>query len=261
MTTSSTHGHLVPETRSKTGVRIADDFRDNLIIDRYDPVFAGMRASKRKHLRSENSEDVVTWNVFRSLRHVDPATWVPAMFAKAFPELPVPDARHATVELWQSIAPPRSLTIDLDEGESEVDIVIEAPSWVWFVEAKLRSDISTGTTTRPTRDQLLRNVDVGSWYAGVRDFYCSLLLQSEAHSSAGMERVVEYKNLNSCRDSLCLHRPDGLRNLRGVSHLTWGDMCDVLRVAGETSREDERQYPLRALEWMEQKKIGNGPSA
>jgi hypothetical protein len=45
-----------------------DDFRDNLIIDRHDPIFASMRASKIKHLRSENSEDAVTWNVFRPSR-------------------------------------------------------------------------------------------------------------------------------------------------------------------------------------------------
>src|SRR5205823_7070799 len=64
---------------SSSGVRIADDFRDNLIIDRYDPVFVGMRASKIKHLRSENSEDAVTWNVFRSLRQIDPASWLPVL--------------------------------------------------------------------------------------------------------------------------------------------------------------------------------------
>lgn len=45
---------------SSSGVWIAADFRSNLIIDRYDPVFADMRASKLKHLRSANSEDAVT---------------------------------------------------------------------------------------------------------------------------------------------------------------------------------------------------------
>jgi hypothetical protein len=40
---------------------VADDFRDNFIIDRYDPVFVTMPASKLKHLRSENSQDAVTW--------------------------------------------------------------------------------------------------------------------------------------------------------------------------------------------------------
>ena len=31
---------------SKSGVKVSIDFRDNLIIDRYDPLFMRMRASK-----------------------------------------------------------------------------------------------------------------------------------------------------------------------------------------------------------------------
>lgn len=66
--------------RSLSGVWIADDFRSNLIIDRYDPVFADMRANKIKHLKSANSEDAITWNVFRSLRQVNPATWLSVLW-------------------------------------------------------------------------------------------------------------------------------------------------------------------------------------
>src|SRR5438093_13330680 len=91
---------------SSSGVRIADDFRDNLIIDRYDPVFVGMRASKIKHLRSENSEDAVTWNVFRSLRQIDPAVWLPVLTRFAFDsELVLPSSR-VTLALWVPAAPP-----------------------------------------------------------------------------------------------------------------------------------------------------------
>ena len=57
------HGGFV----SPSGVLIADDFRENLIIDRHDPVFADMRASKIKHLRSANSEDAVTFENHRVL--------------------------------------------------------------------------------------------------------------------------------------------------------------------------------------------------
>ena len=59
-----------------SGVRLAKDFRNNLIIDRYDPVFVSMRPTKLKHLRSENSEDAITWNVFRSLRQISPTAWL-----------------------------------------------------------------------------------------------------------------------------------------------------------------------------------------
>src|SRR5258706_12814622 len=72
---------------SPSGVQIAADFRDNLIIDRYDPVFADMRASKVKHLRSANSEDAVTWNVFRLLRQIAPQLWLPVLWQQAFPAI------------------------------------------------------------------------------------------------------------------------------------------------------------------------------
>jgi hypothetical protein len=72
---------------SQSGVLVADDFRDNLIIDRFDPVFTGMRASKLKHLRSENSEDAVTWNVFRSLRQIEPLVWLPGGRVLFLPKL------------------------------------------------------------------------------------------------------------------------------------------------------------------------------
>ena len=70
--------------RSSSGVFIAENFRDNLIIDRYDPCFASMRASKLKHLRSENSEDVLSWNVFRSLSKISPLAWVSLLAEHAF---------------------------------------------------------------------------------------------------------------------------------------------------------------------------------
>jgi len=61
---------------TKSGVRVSDDSRDNdnLIIDRYDQVFAAMRGLKLRHLCSEGA---VTWNVSRSLRQVDPTIWLP----------------------------------------------------------------------------------------------------------------------------------------------------------------------------------------
>ena len=135
---------------SQSGVFVADDFRDNLIIDRHDPVFADMRASKIKHLRSVNSEDAVTWNVFRSLRQIAPHVWLPALWQRAFPAHACPTDLNAVVKLWQSISPPVGLLASGDEGPSEIDVAIETSTWVWFIEAKYRSDISCGRPQGPT---------------------------------------------------------------------------------------------------------------
>lgn len=242
-------GHLSP-----SGVLIAADFRANLIIDRYDPVFADMRASKLKHLRSANSEDAVTWNVFRSLRQIAPEVWLPGLWKRAFPSATCPPDLRAVVKLWESFPPPPGLLSGGDEGASEIDVVIEAPPWLWFIEAKYRSDISTGTTTRPERDQVLRNLDVGSYHAGVREFFFSLLISSEGNSPEGVKRVREYADLSVPRNKLEGHRPDRLENVRGVGQLTWTELEDVLAEASQAARrEDERAYAARAMAWLQDK--------
>lgn len=240
---------------SPSGVRIARDFRDNLIIDRYDPVFADMRASKVKHLRSANSEDALTWNVFRSLRQIDPSVWLPELWRRAFPSTALPADHAATVHLWPSVSPPLGLLAHGDEGASEVDILIESATWVWFIEAKYRSDISTGTTTRPDRDQVLRNIDVGSHYAGVRQFYFSLLSLSSKQSPEGADRVEKYADLAHLR-SLLPHRPDGLTNVRGIGSIFWSDLALVLALASNSApRSDEQAFASRAVAWLREKDI------
>jgi hypothetical protein len=236
---------------SPSGVWVASDFRDNLIIDRYDPVFFDMRASKIKHLRSANSEDAVTWNVFRSLRQVAPAHWLPMLWKAAFPEQPpVADSRVA-VRLWESIAPPPGLLEDGDEGHSEIDVLIESPTWAWCIEAKYRSDISMGTTTRPQRDQVLRNIDVGSYYAGTRKFYFSLLIADVKRSPEGVKAVERYAEMEEPRRLLKDHRPDGLANVQAITLLRWHQLAEVLKAASLAAlREDERQYANRAAIWL-----------
>ncbi|MFN0179617.1 MAG: hypothetical protein ACKVZ0_12535 [Gemmatimonadales bacterium] len=235
----------------KPHVRITDDFRDNLIIDRYDPLFVGMRASKQKHLRSENSEDAVTWNVFRTLRQIDASVWLPELTALALPgHGPLPTSDVA-IYLWANVPPPTSLLQGGDEGVSEIDVLIEAPTWAWCIEAKYHSDISTGTTTRPGRDQVLRNIDVGSFRAGVRDFYFSLLVRSSDRSPRGVETIARYRDLDSVRALLAPHRPDRLANLRAVTSTTWTDLGKVLATAAaRATRPGEAAYAHRALEWM-----------
>jgi hypothetical protein len=248
-------GHLSP-----SGVFIAADFRANLIIDRYDPVFADMRVSKLKHLRSANSEDAVTWNVFRSLRQMGPEAWLPALWQHGFPSLKCPEDLKVVVKLWESVPPPLGLLADGDEGASEIDVIVEAPTWVWFVEAKYRSDISIGTTTRPNRDQVLRNIDVGSYYAGVRQFFFSLLISSEARSPEGVKRVREYNDLSIPRARLQAHRPDGLPNVKAIGQLTWKDLEHVLSEASRAAqRDDERAYATRAVAWLRERVLQQTP--
>lgn len=242
-------------THSAGGVKISNDFRDNLIIDRYHPVFLRMRASKIKHMQSENSEDVLTWNVFHSLRQINPEIWIRKLFNKAFPNNDsFQISKSSTLELWKVTSPPLNLLESGDEGDSEIDICIESPNWVWFIEAKLKSDISKKTTTREYRDQIIRNVDVGSYYAGVRDFYFSLLTLNKNSSSLGANKVIEYSDLSKPREILSKHRPDNLNNLKGISHITWSDIAEILRICSCDAVLQEQVFANRSLKWLREEK-------
>ena len=236
------------------GAGIPADFRDSLIIDRYDPLFAALRTSRRRH--GASGDDAVAWNVFRSLRQIDPTIWLPELFRAAFPTQRAAHCELATVAVWQSIAAPPGLAGDVDEGESEVDVLIETPSWVWLIDTKQGSDAgaTTATPSRRDRGQVLRGIDAGSWHAGVRDFYYSLLVADAGRSSAGAGAIAGYRDLAKVREQLAPHRPDGLVNLRGVSLLTWSDLGDVMSdAATDARREDERAFAVRAGQWLASK--------
>jgi hypothetical protein len=211
-------------TTSKSGVIISENFRDNLIISKYDNQFFNMRTEKMDKMCSENSEDVLTWNVFKSLSQIDPKLWLPNIFSKAFNAEFSYDTL-VKIDLWKSIEPPKSITdFQKDEGNSEVDIIIESDKFVWFIEAKYKSDISMRTTNNENRDQLLRNIDVGSFYSGVRDFYFSLLYFDEEKTKNGMDRIELYSNIGAYEFKTMLpHRSDNMENIKGICKIKWSD--------------------------------------
>jgi len=209
---------------TKSGVILADDFRDNLIISKYDNQFFGLRSEKMDKMRSSNSEDVLTWNVFKSLAQIDPKHWLSKLFEKAF----VPKFSYDTqikIDLWRSIEPPPSITDFQKEGNSEIDIIIESEKFVWFIEAKYKSDISMHTTHNENRDQLLRNIDVGSYYSGIKDFYFSLLYLNEENTKNGIDRIELYNALAVHELKTMLpHRSDKMENLKGIGKIQWSDI-------------------------------------
>jgi len=216
-----------------------------------------MRGAKTDSMRSENSEDALTWNVFRSLAQVNPTFWLPRLFTRAFDR--AEDMRAQATKgtaLVERYSGSRLRFFQKAEGESEIDVLIETEQIVWFIEAKFRSDISERTTNNPDRDQVIRNLDVGTWYAGVREFYFSLLLLDAPQATKGTALVERY---SGSRDDVLRrlpHRPDGLANLRGTGRLRWSQLAAVLAECADAApRADERAYAQRAVDWLKGKRI------
>jgi len=145
---------------------------------------------------SENSEDAQTWMHFSPLLFMSPqkkGKWLEAFLGKSLERKPkealVKMLPKAKQEFWRGkkakpmYAPPPNL--GYSEGNTEVDLTILAEKAVIFVEAKYHSEIGMRTTHFPNRDQIARNIDVGTHYAWNKgfDFYFVLVMSSNCRKS------------------------------------------------------------------------------
>ena len=185
---------------SDTGVKVFVDFKDNLIVDPDDPIIVSQARNWRysrgivkglSYLGSENSEDAMTWNVFKTLEKSNPEIW----FSEIFPQIILDKDEQfidPVLRLWDKYFPPLSRSIP--EGETHVDLSIETSNKLIFIEAKYKADISKKTKHDPNRDQIIRNIDVGTWAAKKRakEFYFVLLtLKSNTYS---IDKLHYYKS-------------------------------------------------------------------
>jgi len=61
-----------------------------------------------------------------------------------------------------------------------------------FVEAKYHSEIETRTTRCPNRDQIIRNIDVGTYYAWNKGFDFYFLLLTSSNSTKSRKLLTHY---------------------------------------------------------------------
>jgi hypothetical protein len=145
---------------------------------------------------SENSEDAQTWHYFSSLlsmSRLEKAEWLENFLSKSLKhnldQTTIENLPAAEILFWRGkkmkpfYYPPPSL--GCPEGKTEVDLTISLAQAVVFVEAKLGSEISERTTHCEGRNQIIRNIDVGTYYAWERqlDFYFVLVSSSSCNRS------------------------------------------------------------------------------
>jgi hypothetical protein len=236
-------------------------------------MFHKMRKNKLNQMRSENSEDSITWNVFRSLLQINPKMWYPFLLSYGlgvfsetsfFEDLPeeihLPEMLN--VKIWESIKPPSWYNLQHKlERPTEVDVIIECEEFVWFIETKYKSDISLETANDNKSNKVIRNLDVGTLYAGIRDFYFSILILDDRSSKKGVQVVRQYNQelqlfTEDFLEDNFAHRNDGLQNLRGLSVFYWQDLSAILKYC---SRNAENQFEglvaENAYNWIKQKDI------
>ncbi|RUL52253.1 MULTISPECIES: hypothetical protein [Lysinibacillus] len=212
---------------TKNELLLQQQFRESLIIDKYDPQLAGWGTRRFRPDRSESMEDALTWNVFRSLRQIKPSTWIGPLFRKAF-HLDLPySVNDVQVSLWRRVTPPKD--IHLPDLYYEIDLIIETKEFVWFLLAKYKSDIQIQPYNQRQSNQILRNIDVGLEYTKHRDFYFSLLFVDTYHTPYGQILTKQYQQSEEAILQDLPHRTTEIARLKGLSTLRWKAVHEVLK--------------------------------
>src|SRR5437879_1167729 len=166
-------------SRSGTsGAAVYKDCKDNVVVcpGREAALRAfvsqtyGGRQHKRRHMKSSNSEDALTWSCFDTLSELKGAprtTALVCLWALSFNDKPAPNGfLNGEIHIGKKYGE--------EQEETEVDVSIEGDQVLVFIEAKLYSSMSMADITkRKPHDQIARKLRVGLKKAqrSGKDFY------------------------------------------------------------------------------------------
>jgi len=223
---------------SETGVKVFKDFRDNLITDRDEEevikqgnswLYSRGNVKGLSYLGSENSEDALTWNVFRTLMKEPLEKWFSELFL-------VRIDKDETVRFyfWKECPPPPQRPVP--EGNTHVDLTVETEKKLIFVEAKYKSEISDRTSHDSERDQIIRNIDVGSYEGQVKgkEFFFILLVPKS--NKLSVEKFFCYRdNPEMIKEKLPYRKAPDFSCFKDHMHIIyWEDIRDLAGKLGLT---------------------------
>ena len=193
---------------------------------------------------SENSEDARTWFLFSPLieKTENQTSTLLTLFSQAFPGEIDASILHnlqaSKLYFWHGKETPtlkleRPPLLPFRQGSTEVDLIVAIENQVVvFVEAKYRSNVSTGVKYAPNWDQVIRNIDVGSWFANghFQRFYF-ILLQYGNYPSNAESILLSYKDKPEVIRKALKHRTDlddqQISLLaRSIAFVRWPDPID-----------------------------------
>jgi hypothetical protein len=181
-----------PHAITRSGVKVYDDWRDNVVVDPDAPplvwkagrnVFGTNKSVPgRPYLASENSEDALSWNLFRTLErtsHLD-------VVARAL-ELEDEFQVLYWYRSWDSTEPLPEITAALSRVEprrgyhTETDVILKGQRYLVMVECKLDKpgarvhawERGSHSQIPPAYEEPLRALLAGmqNWKATMRRFY------------------------------------------------------------------------------------------
>jgi len=228
----------------------------------------------KRILMSPNSEDWVTWNAFAIAEDVVPNAWWKHLLLLATQDNPtaavgLDPEDTPRVTLWDCTPTPalyeaahrarmresclpatmaRSYDQSPVEGESEIDIVLEANDATLFIEAKLGSDISTRTTHDASRNQIVRNIDCLLEVAGETTPVFWMLVRDRGEMRAYQQLLNTYRQHPSALWLALPHRnPEVLTAIsQRLCSILWKDFLSIVPCPLATTPQAEVYRELLA---------------
>ena len=204
-------------------------FRDKLAETYSRGIVKGM-----SRLLSENSEDALTWFYFSPLltnpemKNEVLGDLIRRTFQESESGELLDSIPAAELTFWKKLNPPPSRP--QKEGLSEPDVLIRLKQAVVLIEAKYKSSVSIKTSHDGMRDQVIRLIDVGAWYAKSEELGQSyvIVLQYGDTPTNAEEIVNRYADKpDSIRRALSyrsdLTNADFQRLSRSISFVRWPD--------------------------------------
>lgn len=134
-------------------------------------LFACLKTIKREsRIARDNSEDAVTWNVFRFLEHNKLLSGLFAELSKSFvknPEIIYWSYSQPEQDVWSPLQEARKEFETRPRKGSEPDIIVKSDSALFFVEAKLTASNNTVFESRNPKVQKKYEIGGDGWYKRV----------------------------------------------------------------------------------------------
>ena len=184
------------------------------------------------------SEHVVLATVFGVIKNLPAAhainPWLSSISARE-----IAPAEDWSFSFWEKQPRP----VGVQEGSTEVDLVITSADDVIFVEVKMDASPSAGTTHDPLRNQLIRNLDIGHRRALAQSKRFSLV-----YITPDETLPAEVGQIRSAVHSFPTDR---------LFWSPWGSIGDQLAhaIATGSDRRTERRFSLEVLAYLAKKRL------
>jgi hypothetical protein len=199
------------------------------------PCPPGTRVNRCAMIINENSEDLLTSNVFGLLLYLLSAVWLIPLLELVFKGR---SFRHierskVKVEFWKKLPSPPGAKYQ--EGTPEIDIVIRIGRLVILVECKYRSPVQGELAREHKRDQILKYLDCGVYnYWPESGTPCEILFVLLTDMEREPEILSQYRDPEKILAGLTQVRPfidyeDVSRRLaKNIGHARWSDLLHIL---------------------------------